>query len=140
MFILIVVTRGYSWKFLLKSNFSHYNYFNAQKSIKLSILFTLFFVSIRFDKGENKKSCPTRHVARCQGTVKRDTKCHALKITKSPYSNCSKIGMMKSNITNKKPPGVLHHSIKKLKSINFLKDVRPLFRFRQSATKLLRLK
>ena len=50
---------------------------------------------------------------RCQGTVKRDTKCHALKITKSPYSNCSKIGMMKSNTTNKKPPGVLHPSIKK---------------------------
>ena len=31
------------------------------------MLFTLFFVSMRFDKGKNKKSCPTRHVARCQG-------------------------------------------------------------------------
>ena len=38
--------------------------------------------------------------------VKRDTKYHALKITKSPYSNCSKIGMMTLNIANKKPPGV----------------------------------
>ena len=84
-----------------------------KKSINFSILFTLFFVSMHFDKGENKKSCATRHIARCQGTVERDTKCHALKITKSPYSNCSKIGMMKSNITNKKPTGVLHPSIKK---------------------------
>ena len=84
-----------------------------KKSINFSILFTLFFVSMHFDKGENKKSCVTRHITRCQGTVERDTKCHALKITKSPYSNCSKIGMMKSNITNKKPTGVLHPSIKK---------------------------
>ena len=67
---------------------------------------------MRFDKGENKKSCATRHIARCQGTVKLDTKCHALRITKSPYSNCSRIGMMKSNTTNKKPPRVLHPSIK----------------------------
>ena len=87
-----MVTRGYSWKFLLKSNFSHYNYFNAWKSIKFSILFTLFFVSMRFDKGENKKSCPTRHIARCQGTVKLDTKCHALKITKSPYCCGATVG------------------------------------------------
>ena len=47
--------------------------------------------------------------------VKRDTKCHALKIMESPpYSdNCSKIGMIKSNIANKKPLGVLHPSVKK---------------------------
>ena len=53
--------RGYSWKFLLKKTFSHYNYFNAQKPIKFSIFFNSFFVSIRFDKGENKKSCATSH-------------------------------------------------------------------------------
>ena len=27
--VLILVTRGYSWKFLLDSNFSNYNYFSA---------------------------------------------------------------------------------------------------------------
>ena len=48
------------------------------------------------------------------------------------------LGETVSNMTNKKPPGVLHSTIKKMTSINFPKDVRPLLRFRQSATKLLR--
>ena len=74
---------------------------------------------MRFDKEENKKSCATCHIARCQGTVKSDTKCHALKIMKSPYSNCSKIGMMKSNSMNKRPRGVLHPSIKKGRTTTF---------------------
>ena len=43
---------------------------------------------------------------------RRDTKCHALKITKSPHSNCSQIGMTTLNIANKKPTGVLHPSTK----------------------------
>ena len=111
--ILFYTHCGYSWKFLQKGNFSHYNYFNSWKSIKFSILFTFFFVLIRFDKGENKKSCATCHIARCQGTVKHDMKCHTLKVTKLPYSNYSEMGMVKSNIANKKPPGVLHPSINK---------------------------
>ena len=54
--------------------------------------------------------------------VKRDTKCHALKIRKSPLSNnCSKIGMTMSNIANKKPPGVLHPSVKKWDELIFLR-------------------
>ena len=53
--------------------------------------------------------------------VKRDTKCHALKIMKSPLSNnCSKIGMTMSNIANKKPPGVLHPSVRKWDELIFL--------------------
>ena len=108
-----------------------------KKSINFSILFTLFFVSMHFDKGENTKSYVTRHITRCQGTVERDTKCHALKITKLPYSNCSKIDMMKSNNKYKANRGLTSQH-KEMNSINLLKDVWPLLRFRQSATELLR--
>ena len=54
--------------------------------------------------------------------VKRDTKFHALKTMISPYSNnCSKIGMIMSNKANKKPPGVLHPSVKKWVELIFLR-------------------
>ena len=51
--------------------------------------------------------------------VKLDTNCHVLKITKSSYSNCSKLGMITSTITNKKPPRVLHASAKKYVELVF---------------------
>ena len=47
LFILILVTCGYSWKFVLNSNFSDYYCFISEKSISFSVLFTFFFVSIK---------------------------------------------------------------------------------------------
>ena len=48
------------------------------------------------------------------------TECAAALLSfRYPNSNCSKIGMMKSNITNKKPQGGLHPSIKKWIQLTF---------------------
>ena len=47
LFILILVTCGYSWKFELNSSFSDYYCFISEKSLSLSVLFTIFFVSIK---------------------------------------------------------------------------------------------
>ena len=51
---------GYSWKFVLNRNFSDYNCFIAQKSFSFSVLFTLYFVSIK-ERIENRARRATSH-------------------------------------------------------------------------------